>query len=107
MRIPFTPGGFFFFWLRTTPMGESKTTPGTLPALTNLYTVRVQRRWSQRQLARAAGFSHNYVYLLEHGLPVRDAADVAKLAAPLGVRPETLTGAPLLVLESVGADSPR
>ncbi len=66
--------------------------------LTNLRTVRQQRRLSQRQLARMSGLHHGYIHLLEHGLPPREPEHVDRLAEALHVPTAMLIGEPLVKL---------
>ena len=70
-----------------------------LSPLTNLRRIRQERALSQRQLGRQLNWPQGYIHLLERGLPPREADHVVRLAEALRVRPDLLSGEPLLKLD--------
>lgn len=75
--------------------------------LTNLRTVRTERRLSQRKLAVKAGFRDaNRIWMAEALMPV-SPDDAAKLAQALGVTVGLLAGRPLVKLPTANGDAER
>ena len=56
-----------------------------------LKRLREERVFSQRELARLAGLTHQTVWRIENGYPKARPSTIRKLAAALGVEPRELT----------------
>ncbi len=72
--------------------------------LTNLRTIRLERRVSQRTLAHQVGRAQNWVWMLEAGVAAK-TDDAAKLAQALGVTVDLLAGRPLVTLPAANGNA--
>lgn len=70
----------------------------------NLRTLRVNRRWSQRELALRADTHQRRLSLLENGLAPRPA-EVEALAKALGVSSDVLIGPNLIAVPMADPES--
>jgi transcriptional regulator with XRE-family HTH domain len=73
-------------------------------ALHQLARIRINRGLSQAELGAKAGFSQQYISMLERGLVPSDPNHVLRLAAVLDVEPKALSARELTICTSPGGN---